>query len=300
MRLSRILIILTLFCGANFAQEMPLPEKRLVEWQVFSNKNEFVIAMPEGVKGFTENNDFTLGRGPGNRVTKRILTSFSANGAVLITEVFEGDVRDVRNELIKRITGTQIPYVLANQRDYGDISLSTYNKNGERLFSIQQFVLFKKRLYVVQAHAESERNIVVDGFLRSLRITSGDKAVTPNLPPGGDPQIAFRPPALIIDVVSVDDTAVYEGKPDRDVIFLYKPRPQYTSEARRARASGEVKLKVLFSASGNIIKSEVETGELALTESAKAAAEQILFIPAEKDGKRVSVWKKISYSFSTY
>lgn len=70
---------------------------------------------------------------------------------------------------------------------------------------------------------------------------------------------------------------------------------------RQSRLSGSVKLSGLFSSSGKITKVEVVSnpgGEL--TKLAIKAAEQIQFLPAEKDGKLISTYKFIEYSFSTY
>jgi outer membrane biosynthesis protein TonB len=62
-----------------------------------------------------------------------------------------------------------------------------------------------------------------------------------------------------------------------------------------------VKLKILFSSSGRITKLEVISSPgRELTETVIKSAEQIEFLPAEKDGKLVSIYKTVEYSFSTY
>jgi len=68
----------------------------------------------------------------------------------------------------------------------------------------------------------------------------------------------------------------------------FKPKPEYTEEARKARDEGEVLVRVAFAATGKIRVLEVVKGlPHGLNEAALRAAEQIQFKPATKDGKPV-------------
>jgi TonB family protein len=79
--------------------------------------------------------------------------------------------------------------------------------------------------------------------------------------------------------------AVSNTKP---VEILFKPKPAYTDEARTKKIEGEVLLKVLFTASGEVKVLQVERGlGFGLDESAEAAARQIRFHPAQEDGQPV-------------
>jgi TonB family protein len=78
------------------------------------------------------------------------------------------------------------------------------------------------------------------------------------------------------------------GAAETPVEVLFKPRPEYTEDARKARDEGEVHVRVLFAATGNVRVLEVVKGlPHGLSESALRAAEQIRFKPATKDGKPV-------------
>jgi TonB family protein len=110
--------------------------------------------------------------------------------------------------------------------------------------------------------------------------------------------IRVRP--IIEQPALAGDSLPFSGKPDRGIVILSKPRPSYTSEARRAGDTGEVLLKVLFSASGRVEKVEAISGPKSLFKSAISAAEKIQFIPAQNAGKPVSVWKELTYTFSIY
>ncbi len=84
-------------------------------------------------------------------------------------------------------------------------------------------------------------------------------------------------------------------------VITSKPEPQFTEEARRNGVTGEVMLRMILSASGQVT-GIVPLKRLpdGLTEKAIAAARSIQFIPAEKDGHKVSQYVTVSYNFNIY
>jgi len=67
-----------------------------------------------------------------------------------------------------------------------------------------------------------------------------------------------------------------------------KPEPIYTEEARRLHIEGEVIVKVIFTATGQVRVTEVVKGlGHGLDEAAVHAAEQIHFVPAQRAGEKV-------------
>jgi TonB family protein len=78
-----------------------------------------------------------------------------------------------------------------------------------------------------------------------------------------------------------------EKKPEiQPVEIMFKPRPQYTPEARQLRLEGEVLLEVVFTASGSLHINRVVKGlGHGLDDSALAAAQRIQFRPARRDGQ---------------
>jgi TonB family protein len=83
--------------------------------------------------------------------------------------------------------------------------------------------------------------------------------------------------------------------------IILKPKAFYTDEARNASATGSVKLKVAFLASGRIGEISVISGmPYGLTDEAIAAAKRIEFEPKKANGVPVSVTRVIQYSFSIY
>jgi TonB family protein len=81
-------------------------------------------------------------------------------------------------------------------------------------------------------------------------------------------------------------------------IPIYKPEPEYSEEARKAKYSGEVVLSVIIDAKGlptNI--SVVHSLGLGLDEQAIKAVQQWRFKPGTKDGKPVAVQAQIAVNF---
>ncbi len=83
--------------------------------------------------------------------------------------------------------------------------------------------------------------------------------------------------------------------------ILEKPEPQYTEAARKNQITGTVVIKAIFSSSGQVTNivavSKLPDG---LTEKAIAAARQIRFVPATKDGRPVSMYMQLEYNFNLY
>jgi TonB family protein len=83
--------------------------------------------------------------------------------------------------------------------------------------------------------------------------------------------------------------------------LISKPEPQYTEDARKNQIVGTVVLKCVFSSNGTVSNIRTVSGlPYGLTERAIAAARQIKFVPATKDGHQVSMWMQLEYNFNLY
>jgi TonB family protein len=82
---------------------------------------------------------------------------------------------------------------------------------------------------------------------------------------------------------------------------LSKPEPTYTETARKNQITGTVVLRAVFSSNGTVTNISTVRGlSDGLTERAIAAAKQIKFVPAQKDGRPVSMWMQLEYNFNLY
>ncbi len=99
-----------------------------------------------------------------------------------------------------------------------------------------------------------------------------------------------------------DPDRVYPGSDVTErARVLSKPEPQYTEEARRADITGTVILRAVFSKTGEVtsIRALQPLGG-GLTEKAIAAARQIRFVPARRNGQAVSMYMQLEYNFNLY
>ncbi|MCU1265676.1 MAG: TonB family C-terminal domain protein [Acidobacteria bacterium] len=82
---------------------------------------------------------------------------------------------------------------------------------------------------------------------------------------------------------------------------ISKPEPQYTEAARKNQVTGSVILSVIFSESGEVTSIRaIRVLPDGLTEKAIAAARQIRFVPAVRNGQPVSVYMQLEYNFNLY
>ena len=87
----------------------------------------------------------------------------------------------------------------------------------------------------------------------------------------------------------------------RKAIITFKPEPGFTEDARKNNVTGVVRLRAILHASGGIQSISVVKGlPDGLTEKAIAAAKQIRFTPAQKDGRTVSQYVTLEYNFNIY
>lgn len=99
-------------------------------------------------------------------------------------------------------------------------------------------------------------------------------------------QGAFSDQATVTAAPKVKQTAAVSNS--RPVEILFKPKPEYTDEARAKKIEGEVLLQVIFAASGEVRVERVVQGlGYGLDSAAQTAARQIRFRPAEQEGQPV-------------
>ncbi|PYX99337.1 MAG: hypothetical protein DMG63_09115 [Acidobacteria bacterium] len=82
---------------------------------------------------------------------------------------------------------------------------------------------------------------------------------------------------------------------------IYKPDPEYSEEARKAKYQGKVVLGLIVDASGRPRGLKVEHGlGMGLDEKALEAVRTWKFEPAEKDGKPVAVAISVEVEFRLF
>lgn len=293
-------LLLTLAAsGALTAQTNDAAQTGKVKWQGLSGKNdEFYFLIPEGFQSVADGDYYRMTKNGGRaQISEHRTLARYINGVVLMMEFYEGDVRDVLSGLIERQKGQPV-----KDESINGFQFKSYVEKTPEFVRETQYFTNNKRLYVLQTVAREENNRLARDFFESVRLVNQKQYAAPNAGANTNPGTVAALPEIVEKAPErVDDAQTLGEKPDRDVIMLYRPRARYDSKARQMGLSGTVKLRALFSSSGKITKVEVVSSPgRELNESALRAAQQIQFLPAEKDGKLVSTYKTIEYSFSTY
>ncbi|HEX8639091.1 MAG TPA: energy transducer TonB [Pyrinomonadaceae bacterium] len=294
-----LLLLMLAASGTLTAQTNDAAPTGKVKWQGLSGKNdEFYFLMPEGFQAVADGDYYRMTKNGGKaQISEHRTLARYINGVVLLMEFYEGDVRDILSGLIERQKGQSVKDETVN-----NFQFKSYVEKTPEFVRETQYFTNNKRLYVLQSVSREANNRLARDFFESVRLVNQKQYAAPNAGAGANAgSVAILPEIIEKTPERVDDSQAGAEKPDRDVIILYKPRPRYASEARRMRISGTVKLRALFSSSGKITKLEVVSSPgRELNESAIKAAQKTQFLPAEKDGKLVSTYKTIEYSFSTY
>jgi TonB family protein len=182
--------------------------------------------------------------------------------------------------------------------DVGGVQGKAYGfKNAERS-GATYFLATKSRIYVFQAQGSvlGSPDIGIPRFLGSVKFGKNLEGQMLADGPGVQPNPEPLPGA------AADDARLVSGRETTTkAVLVAKPEPTYTEDARQHQVTGTIILRCIFRSSGAVTNitatSRLEHG---LTEKAIAAAQQIRFIPAVKDGRFVSMYMQLEYNFNLY
>ena len=293
IKISLLAGILLLQIGVASAQiKNAIPaDGKVVKWEVLGGKdNEFLLHLPQGFKTVGDGN-FTTGKS-GSRVDRKLTVYRYINGVFLTMEYYEGAAKSIQEDLEKREKSAA-----AKSGTINGFEFKQFAGNAGNYFTKTQYFKIKNRLYVIKGMAKIAAHPIVEGFFNSVKLIEDKKVVSPNIP--ADAASFSLPDIVEQETVKVgDDAAAIEAKQaDRQVIVLYSPRPKYP-RGQSGGGEGKIRLKVLYSASGTVTKVEIlDSPSRALTDAAVGAAKRAVFLPAEKDGKFVSVYQTREYTF---
>ena len=162
--------------------------------------------------------------------------------------------------------------------------------------AVTQFFVAGDRIYVFHTVASRlvNPNVGITRFFESIRFERLDGGLAIVDGPGDEPTATL--------VVEGSESRILSGKEvTSKAIVVTKPEPNYTDDARSHQITGTVVMRCVFSSAGTVNSIRVISGlPFGLTERAFAAARQIKFIPAVRDGRFVSMWIQLEYNFNLY
>lgn len=284
-----------------FAQAAQPAQHAPASWYLISPRNEsFTFRVPAVPRVYvSQREDESSYREIGGAQIKRQLTLHAYHdGAVYLVHLYKTSSPDrlmralVRNELSKAV-------LLRDLKAEG-LDGEEYETNHENAYVRTRFVKSGKFLYELQAAARDTGDPTLAAFLSSFGVGEPNRAPVkevvhvvapsrqPDAPGGGAPTGDAGPVLNSREVT-------------RKAVILYKPEPIYTEEARRRSITGEVKIRLVLASGGEVTNVAVIDGlEGGLTETAVEAARSIRFLPAEKDGRRVSQYAMVVYNYNIY
>jgi hypothetical protein len=298
---------------------------RVIKWKMLGGKdNEFFFAIPETSVVYSSGN-FALHPDGYSRVDSLKTMVCRVNNTVLQISLYEGAAKEIQKRLLSNLKKedsrtTDLSEVDADNKserkpaaqieikdsqingfDVSDVAFRAKNHT----VKIQMF-RSKSRLYFVKSVARSQNDQIARDFFESIKLVSGDTVVTPNLNNKSEPAAAAKMllPKAVIETAEQSggsNAAIIEpNDADKKMVLVYFPKPASPpSDTRFDRGFYQLKLKVLFQADGKIgtVETITKTSK-EIEKQAIEAAKEIVFLPAEKDGKPVSTYGTVQYSLA--
>jgi len=268
-----------------------------VTWSLLAGENnEFAAYMPDGYLTGAEKPFRLIGKKEGDYalITKRATVARFINGTLLTFDICEGDA--VNAERIETEGHPDLKQVGEAKKVEQFLIKSFLGSRKNRTVRVQYFNS-GKRLYTLTSIARSDDDPIANAFFENGRIQSNKHWLVPNLPTG---VTTTRLPKLIeIEPDRVDDDHPVDIKDvDRPPLFLFVDRNNFSYDNRKEVTGGKLEIRVLLSSSGKVTKAEVlKSSFLRMNKDAVDRAKGTIFIPAEKDGKLVSVYHTLGSSF---
>lgn len=271
-------------------------ETASVKWQpVIGHEKELVIFMPGGFRTVIDDSSKVFGRSRTKAVTvkKAVKIARLINGTLLLINYYEAN-GSALYEILSAFSGLSP----VSQQSVGTFGIKRFAGKVRGQFVNTHYFIAKDRLYEATSYSSDENNPIAEAFLASTRLADGGTHIAPNATGNASstplPRIAEIEPERSPDTVRVD-----ESKADRDAIILFQPALRSSSDQGVMPQAGKVTATAVLTAAGTV--KEVKTGGNAPVELMQAFAKtikNIVFIPAEKDGKLVSVVKKFSWEMT--
>lgn len=263
------------------------------DWQrLILRDEEFSVLVPTQPRALVGRQGY-LFPGASEKVLRCRAYSGYAEGFIFVIESYGASrpqrlLKDV-NLLFRNFDQSQLETL--SEANFVGFNATKY-KIGRSSFTGYKYVFAgREHVYVVTVAAKNMLHPSFSRFLSSFAL--GRYALTGTVTPKVHDSSVF-PASAAGMVVSSKETSP-------KVILVWKPEPYYTEAARRNQRIGTVVLRGIFTSAGEVIITDIVNplGD-GLTEKAIAAAKNIGFFPAEKDGQLVSVAMQLEYNFNLY
>jgi TonB family protein len=180
----------------------------------------------------------------------------------------------------------------------GDFSGKEYVFESADIKRVTQYFITKRYIYsfIAQGSYLGNPDVGILRFFESIKFELAATGLAMVDGPGDQPASDGAA------TTAGSDARIVTGKETtHKAMVITKPEPTYTDEARKNQITGTVVLRCVFTSSGAVTNIRLMSGlPFGLSERAIAAARQIRFIPAIKDGHFVSMYIQLEYNFNLY
>jgi TonB family protein len=194
--------------------------------------------------------------------------------------------QSLKDFVAEQIERSDLNLTFERELNVGKFSGQQYSSHDRDFPTTEQYFSTEGRLYRFVVRGATADHAGAQPFFSSVAL--GKKQEGIEIIEGGMPR-------------DTEQTIFKGAEVDTKARLISKPEPSYTDEAKKHGLVGTVVLKAIFAASGKVTNIRVVHGlPDGLTERAIAAARQIRFVPATKEGKFVSMWMQLEYNFNLY
>ncbi|OLE51954.1 MAG: hypothetical protein AUG51_20390 [Acidobacteria bacterium 13_1_20CM_3_53_8] len=165
-----------------------------------------------------------------------------------------------------------------------------------------RFYATKKHTYILEVVSSHGDRSAVERFFNSFQLENSPTGQEVTDGPGADVKALPGAQSAAANSNAQEQARILNSREvTRKAVIVTKPQAAYTEEARQNQVTGTVILRAVLSSSGKVTGIRAVSGlPFRLTERAIAAARQIRFVPAERDGRLVSQYIQIEYNFNLY
>lgn len=289
-----LILSLTVFFSQNASAQ------QTDQWVVLSGpKDELLIEVPANYLVYKTD------------ARTRITSTYRSTTLEIATQKMDSPKRSVRALDYPRERSTH-----SESFEIGNFVGKRYIYDYEDSFSIRMDLGSSKSYYTVTATAKKNDNATLQKFLRSIRL-DGKRIYEGMASNSSGPTVPIaqaKTSQIITDALKQTESSdnikfdmvdeekkFYDERLSRDLIVIDKPVPVYTDEARRNDKQGQIRARVEFLDNGRIgavvIDPRLDQG---LARNVAKVVNKIKFLPAEREGKPISVTKVLEYNFSIY
>jgi hypothetical protein len=267
-----------------------------VKWHpVIGHQKEAIIFMPAGFKVLVDDNVKNFGSRGTKLVTvkKTVRVARLFNGTLLLMNYYEAS-GPAYYETLSGVNGL----AAVGENTAGDFTVKRFAGKVKGEFKKTHYFVGKDGLYEATAFSRDENDPIVEAFFASVRIAHGDTYLAPNAKDGDTstslPRLIEKQPER-----SPDSVQIPESQADRYAIVLFQPSFRTMPDPGSLPQAGRVTATALLSASGIVEDVKVTgTASLDIQRAFADTVKKTVFIPAEKDGKLVSVFKTFTWEMT--